>query len=165
MHRKGLKEASGEALTTSTTYRAGFRENFIFYPIISGFGALCLRASFFSTNDAFVGVLSIRGLGILLILLPWIIATRFFVTLDSQAITARGFFSTHRVEWSNLHEVIALGGRGGMGQGLYGPDVYRLQGAHDAIVLNLKFFSRECSSALFVQTKRLGIKIRYPRDI
>jgi hypothetical protein len=90
---------------------------------------------------------------------------RFMVQVDDDGLTARGFSRTHSIKWSQINEVICLGGRGIRGEGLYGPQVYAFRGEGMAVVINFKLFSRGCSAVIFGKIKRLSLEVTYPKPL
>jgi hypothetical protein len=145
------------------TYRPYFFEALGLYVISGALCAFLLWGTFHARTrwDAALALLMAACIAALALLIRF----RFRVQVGDDGLTARGFSRSHSIRWTQIDEVICLGGRGMRGCGFYGPQVYAFRGEGKAVVINFKLFSRECCAVIFGKIKRLSLKVTYPKPI
>jgi hypothetical protein len=135
------KETEEAPSVLPQTYRPYFRENFVLYTMLFALGAGCLYAGLFKAVD--VGSSIELGLFSLLLFLLWgLLRFRFFVRIDDEFLTSRGFLATQRIRWSDIQRFgnkVELTGNANTP-----PVMDEFQGSETSLSINFKLYSRDC---------------------
>jgi hypothetical protein len=123
-------------------FRATFKENpFLVFVLIIGFFAVWVGTAHHKLAFAVIGGAIIAFI--------FVIRVRFYVAITEEILEARGFLSTRRVRWVDIHQIRHKVEEGYMPSRLFGPAAYEFVATNAVLKINFKLFSRLCYVEVF----------------